>query len=92
MQEMGLTAISTATELGTNSIHVRGGQKGERIMEPWIDLSSLSNSELTALEQQILQEQSRRVMNDPDLIVVEPDTSEESHREALAKLLQRKKQ
>ncbi|MGL5921923.1 hypothetical protein [Chroococcidiopsis sp.] len=66
-------------------------QKGERIMEPWIDLSSLSNSELTALEQQILQEQSRRVMNDPELIVVEPDASEESHREAIAKLLQRKK-
>ncbi|NHC37665.1 hypothetical protein [Scytonema millei] len=67
-------------------------QKGERMMESWIDLSSLSNSELTALEQQILQEQSRRVMNDPELIVVEPDASEESHREALAKLLQRKKQ
>ncbi|MDV2993001.1 MAG: hypothetical protein N4J56_002655 [Chroococcidiopsis sp. SAG 2025] len=66
-------------------------QKGERIMEPWIDLSSLSNSELTALEQQILQEQSRRIMNDPDLIVVEPDASEVSHREAIAKLLQRKK-
>lgn len=66
-------------------------QKGERIMEPWIDLSSLSNSELSALEQQILQEQSRQVMNDSDLIVVEPDASEESHREAIAKLLQCKK-
>ena len=67
-------------------------QQGGRIMEPWIDLSSLSNSELSALEQQILQEQSRRVMNDPDLIVVEPDASEASHREAIAKLLQCKKQ
>jgi len=59
-------------------------------MEPWIDLSTLSDRELSVLEQQILQEQARRVMNDPDLIVVEPDALEESHREAIAKLLQRK--
>jgi hypothetical protein len=66
-------------------------QKGGRIMEPWIDLSTLSDRELSALEQQILQEQSRRVMNDPNRTVVEPDAPEESHREAIAKLLQCKK-
>lgn len=36
-------------------------------MESWIDLSSLSDRELPALEQQIVQEQSRRVMNWIDL-------------------------
>ncbi len=30
MQEMGLTIVSTATELGTGSIHIRG-QRGDGV-------------------------------------------------------------
>ena len=56
-------------------------------MEPEIDLSSLSNQELLLLEQQILQEQSRRIMNSPNTIVLEPEASEEEHKEAIKKLM-----
>jgi len=56
-------------------------------MEPEIDLSSLSNQELLLLEQQILQEQSRRIMSSPNTIVVEPEASEELHKEAIKKLM-----
>ncbi len=46
-----------------------------------------SNNEELLLKQQILQEQSRRVMSDPNTIVVEPEASEEAHKEAIKKLL-----
>lgn len=47
MQEMGLTVVSTATELGTNSIHIKGrrsdgveivaivGTEGRAYYETW---------------------------------------------------------
>lgn len=59
-------------------------------MKPGIDPSSLSNQDLSALEQQILAERSRRVMSSPTAIVVEMDATEESHQEAIRKLLLRK--
>ena len=46
---------------------------GGLTMTPEIDISSLSNQELSALEQQILAEESRRVMNSSSAIVVEPN-------------------
>ena len=57
-----------------------------------IDLSSLSNQDLFALEQEILQEESRRVMNSSSAIAVEPDAPEKSHQDAIKKLLERKPQ
>lgn len=57
-----------------------------------IDLSSLSNQELSALEQEILVEESRRVMNSSSAIVVEPNAPEEDHKEAIAHLLKPKSQ
>lgn len=59
-------------------------------MKPGVDLSSLSDQDLSVLEQQILAERSRRVMSSPTIIVVEPDASEELHAEAVRKLLERK--
>lgn len=56
-------------------------------MEPKIDLSSLSNEELSLLEQQILQERSRRVISNPNTIVVEAEATEELHKEAIKKLM-----
>jgi hypothetical protein len=56
-------------------------------MKPGINLDSLSNQDLSELEQQILAEQSRRVMSSPTTIVVEPDAREEVHREVIALLL-----
>ncbi|MBW4637440.1 MAG: hypothetical protein KME05_04250 [Gloeocapsa sp. UFS-A4-WI-NPMV-4B04] len=61
-------------------------------MTPEIDISSLSNQDLSALEQEILAEESRRVMNSSTAIVVEPDAPEESHQDAIKKLLERKSQ
>lgn len=61
-------------------------------MKPGIDPSSLSNQDLSVLEQQILAERSRRVMSSPTVIVVEPDAPEKSHAEAIKKLLERKSQ
>ncbi len=61
-------------------------------MTPEIDISSLSNQDLSALEQEILAEESRRVMNSFTAIVVEPDAPEESHQDAIKKLLERKSQ
>ena len=61
-------------------------------MKPEIDPSSLSNQDLSVLEQQILAERTRRVMSSPTVIVVEPDAPEESHTEAIRKLLERKSQ
>lgn len=52
-------------------------------------LSSLSNQELSALEQAILAEESRWVLNSPTKVVVESDAPEELH-EAIEKLLERK--
>lgn len=57
-----------------------------------IDLSSLSNQDLSALEQEILAEESRRLMNSSTAIVVEPDAPEESQRDAIAHLLKQKSQ
>lgn len=56
-------------------------------MEPKIVLRSLSIQELLLLEQQILQEQSRRVMSDPNTIVVEAEATAEAHKEAIKKLM-----
>lgn len=56
-------------------------------MQPKIDLSSLSNQELSLLEQQILQERSRRVMSSPNTIVLKAEASEEEHIEAIKKLI-----
>ena len=67
-------------------------QREELIMKPGINPSSLSNQDLSLLEQQILAERSRRVMNSTTVIVVEPDASEELHTEAIRKLLERKSQ
>lgn len=55
-----------------------------------IDLSSLSNQDLFVLEQEILQEESGRVMNSSSAIVVEPDAPEKSHQDAIKRLLERK--
>lgn len=57
-----------------------------------IDLSSLSNQDLFALEQEILAEEFRRVMNSSSAILVEPDAPEKSHQEAIKKLLELKSQ
>ena len=54
-----------------------------------IDLSSLSNQDLFALEQEILAQQSRRVMNGSSAIIVEPDEPEKFHQEAIKKLLRK---
>lgn len=62
-------------------------QKETHIMEPNIDLSSLSIQELLLLEQQILQEQSRRIMSNPNTIVVEAEATAEAHKEAIKKLI-----
>lgn len=55
-----------------------------------IDLSSLSNQDLFVLEQEILAEESRRVMNSSTAIAVEADAPEKSHQEAIKRLLERK--
>lgn len=52
-----------------------------------IDLSSLSDRELSALEQDILIEESRRVTNSSSAIVVEPNAPEQAHKDALKSLL-----
>lgn len=54
-----------------------------------IDLSSLSNEDLFALEQEILTEQSCRVMNGSSAIAAKPDAPEKSHQDAINKLLRR---
>lgn len=64
--------------------------KGGLTMTPGIDISSLSNQELSALEQEILVEESRRVMNSSSAIVVEPNAPEKSHQDVIGKLLERK--
>jgi hypothetical protein len=55
-----------------------------------IDLSSLSNQDLSALEQEILAEESRRVMNSSTAIVIELDAPERSHQDAIRSLLEHK--
>jgi hypothetical protein len=52
-----------------------------------IELTSLSNQDLSALEQQVLAEESRRVMNNPQHIVVEADAPQEAHSAAIKKIL-----
>lgn len=59
-------------------------------MIPGIDISSFSNQDLSALEQEILVEESRRVMNSSTAIVVAPDAPEKSHRDTIRKLLEQK--
>jgi hypothetical protein len=67
--------------------------KGElTMMISGIEISSLSNQDLLALEQEILAEESRRVMNSSTAIVVEPDAPEKSHHDAIQRLLERKSQ
>ena len=66
--------------------------KGGLTMTPGIEIGSLSNQELSALEQEILAEESRRVMNSSTAIVVEPNAPEEDHKEAIARLLKPKSQ
>jgi hypothetical protein len=57
-----------------------------------IDLSSLSNQDLSAPPQEILAQQSRRVMNSSSAIALEPDAPEKSHQEAIKRLLKGKYQ
>jgi hypothetical protein len=52
-----------------------------------IELTSLSNQDLSALEQQVLAEESRRVMNNSQHIVVEADAPQEVHSAAIKKIL-----
>lgn len=59
-------------------------------MTSGIKISSLSNQDLSMLEQEILVEESQRVMNSASAIALEPDAPEESHREAIKKLLEQK--
>ena len=59
-------------------------------MKPGIKTSSLSNQDLSALEQQILAERSQQVTACPTMIVTEPNASEESHQEVIKTLLERK--
>lgn len=66
--------------------------KGGLTITPGIEIGSLSNQELSELEQEILVEESRRVMNSSRAIVVEPNAPEESHQDAIKKLLERKSQ
>jgi hypothetical protein len=54
-----------------------------------IELKSLSNRDLSALEQQVLAEESRRVINNAQHIVIEADAPQESHKAAIKKLLER---
>jgi PleD family two-component response regulator len=56
-----------------------------------IELTSLSNQDLLALEQQVLAEESRRVMNNSQHIVVEADAPQEAHSAAIKKILERRK-
>ena len=60
-------------------------------MTPGIDITSLSNQELSALDQEILAE-SRRVINSSSAIIVEPNAPEEAHNDAIKKLLESKSQ
>ncbi len=52
-----------------------------------IELTSLSNQDLSALEQQVLAEESRRVINNSQHIVVEADAPQEAHLAAIKKIL-----
>jgi hypothetical protein len=53
------------------------------------DLSGLSKQELAVLEQKILAERSRRMIGNPNVIVVEPDAPIEAHQKAIEKLITR---
>jgi hypothetical protein len=53
-----------------------------------IELRSLSNRDLSALEQQVLAEIPRLVMNNSQHIVVEADAPQEAHKAAILKLLE----
>lgn len=64
-------------------------QKEVLTMTSGIEINSLSNQDLSALEQEILAEESRRVMNSQTAIVVEPDASEAAHKNAIEALLER---
>jgi hypothetical protein len=66
--------------------------KGGLIMTLRIDISSLSNQDLSLLEQEILAEESRRVINSSSAIRVKPNAPEEDHKEAIRKLLEHKSQ
>lgn len=57
-------------------------------MTPGIELRSLSNRDLSALKQQVLAEESRRVMNNSQHIIVEADAPQEAHKAAILKLLE----
>lgn len=54
------------------------------------NLSHLSPQELQALDRELLAEQVRRTLNNPNVVVVEPDASETDHEQALQTVLQRK--
>lgn len=58
-------------------------------MRSRIEISSLSNPDLSALEQEILAEESRRVMNSQTAIVVELDASQADRKNAIEALLER---
>jgi hypothetical protein len=58
-------------------------------MTTGIELSTLSNQDLSTLEQQVLAEESRRVMNNAQHIVVDAHASQTVHKEAIKTLLER---
>lgn len=55
-----------------------------------IKISSLSNRDLSMLEQELVE--SQRVINSSTTITVEPDAPEESHQDAIKQLLEHKPQ
>jgi hypothetical protein len=54
------------------------------------NLSHLTRQELEALDRELLAEQVRRTLNNPDVVIVEPDAPEAAHEQALQTVLQRK--
>ncbi|WP_250124211.1 hypothetical protein [Chroococcidiopsis sp. CCMEE 29] len=54
------------------------------------NLSHLSRQELETLDRELLAEQVRRTLNNPNAVVVEPDAPEVAHEQALQTILQRK--
>ncbi len=54
------------------------------------NLSHLTRQELEALDRELLAEQVRRTLNNPNVVIVEPDAPEAAHEQALQTVLQRK--
>ncbi|MDZ4872101.1 MAG: hypothetical protein CLLPBCKN_001489 [Chroococcidiopsis cubana SAG 39.79] len=54
------------------------------------ELSYLTPQELEALDRELLAEQVSRTLNNPDAVVVESDSPDSVHEQALRTVLQRK--